>query len=101
MSKHDHPEPMPPCNHASLKFCPKCDAIECTACGKEWKAQNFLDSFRQQMQQNDFKSRWPKYGRGPNPGLPEIPSPYDFEPKSYLGEGIVLCTHGADTYSKA
>ena len=39
MSKHDHPKPAPPCAHESLKFCAKCDAVECTACGAEWKNQ--------------------------------------------------------------
>ena len=38
MSKHDHVPPPPPCEHASLKFCAQCDAVECRACGKEWQA---------------------------------------------------------------
>ena len=38
MSKHDHIPPPPPCQHESLRFCAQCDTVECTACGKEWKA---------------------------------------------------------------
>ena len=39
MSKHDHPAPKPPCIHeGTLRFCATCNAVECTACGFEWKA---------------------------------------------------------------
>jgi hypothetical protein len=37
--KHDHkPEPIPPppCKHAKIALCEKCDAVECKGCGKEW-----------------------------------------------------------------
>lgn len=39
MSKHDHEPPPPPCPHdkGGLRFCAQCDAVECMACGKEWK----------------------------------------------------------------
>lgn len=37
MSKHDHPviQKPEPCKH-ELKFCEKCDAVECSKCGEEW-----------------------------------------------------------------
>lgn len=37
MGKHDHEPPKPPCAPETLKHCAQCDAVECQACGKEWK----------------------------------------------------------------
>ena len=31
MHEHDH------CEHASLKFCSRCDVVYCTACTREWR----------------------------------------------------------------
>lgn len=38
MSKHNHPKPKkePVCPHIALRHCKQCDAVECSACGKEW-----------------------------------------------------------------
>lgn len=70
MSKHDHPEPKPPCEHPALKHCPKCDAVECKACGKEWKSEDGL-AWRENLKRLMEKrpERWP------DPAPQWIPSP--------------------------
>lgn len=49
MSKHQHPEPKPPCTHGHLSFCQKCDVVECDDCGEEFLKktphQKTLDHF--------------------------------------------------------
>jgi hypothetical protein len=42
-SKHDHAKP---CLHSKLRHCPDCDAVECSECGKEWKASAATDVFK-------------------------------------------------------
>lgn len=55
VGKHSHPLPPPPCSH-SLFYCEKCDVVECTLCGKEWKWESpFLKNFYLQRQD---KKKW-------------------------------------------
>jgi hypothetical protein len=65
LSKHDHPEPKPPCSHvygygtdkdgqSALKFCARCDAVECALCQKEWRsgglALEAIQAFREKTE---------------------------------------------------
>lgn len=66
--KHDHgPEPKK-CEH-QVRYCEKCDVVECTVCGQEWVAAGKAHGFRDQLA---------------NRLEPHLTHPSPFTPKSYL-----------------
>ena len=36
MSKHDHPAPLPTCEHETLAFCKRCNVVHCLKCEREF-----------------------------------------------------------------
>lgn len=90
MTKHAHPEPKPPCAHEALKFCAKCDAVECTACGAEWKNQPVttvpMPCFREHVDE-----------QGVRPSIPWAPSrPIRLGPPAPLWPGQTWCGQNGD-----
>lgn len=84
MSKHDHVPPPPPCKHESLLFCAQCDAVECTACGKEW-------TYTSQWASLNSPRTWTK----PIP-LPGISGQTDPTTRMQQLQNLGLCSHVAN-----